>query len=239
MRRICGFAALLAMAFSAAAAGGPEGRWTGVARVPDRPLTLVVDLAKDSTGAWVGSLTIPGLDVSGTPLGSISVAGNDVAFDSGDALGAPPDGLATFRGRIEGDAMAGELRQAGNAAPFVLKRVGEAQVDLTTRSKPVADSTQGRWTGEFELGGYPRHVTIDIANQGLATPRVDFVVVGKATTKLPIDFVAEQDGVLRIESRPYRMAFEGKVAADQIVGSIEAGPVEVPLVLRRSVGKAS
>ncbi|HEX4781650.1 MAG TPA: hypothetical protein VH301_12895 [Usitatibacter sp.] len=239
MRRIRVFIALATTAISAAAAGSPEGRWTGVARVPDRPLTLVVDLAKDSAGAWIGSLTIPGLDVNGASLGSISVTGNDVLFDSGGALGVPPDGPATFRGRLEGDTLAGELRQAGNAAPFTLKRIGDAQVDLTTRSKPVADSTQGRWVGEYEMGGYPRQVTVDIANEGLATPRVDFVVVGKATTKLPIDFVAEQDGVLRIESRPYRITFEGRVAADRIVGSIEAGPVEVPLVLRRSVEKTS
>lgn len=239
MRIVPWAAALLAAAFPAGAAQDPAGRWTGRAEVPGRPLPLVVDLAKDAAGTWIGSLTIPGFDVKGAPLGGIAIAGPDVSFDSGDALGAPPDGPALFKARLDGAAMAGELRQGGNVAPFLLRRTGEAQVDLGSRSGPVAEATQGRWIGEYELGGYARHVTVDIANEGLAKPRVDFVVVGKATTKLPIDFVAEQDGVLRIESRLYRISFEGRVAGERIVGSLEQGPVEVPLVLRRPGEKAS
>jgi len=76
-------------------------------------------------------------------------------------------------------------------------------------------------------------VTLDIANAASGAAQVDFVVVGKATTKLPVDYVAEEDGVLRIESRPYRVAVEGRVAAGRIDAIVEVGPQEIPMRLRR------
>jgi len=234
-------AALLAfLSLAVHAAGAPlEGRWTGHALLPGRALAFVVDLAQDASGAWNGSLTIPGLNVKGAALGHVAVSGSEIAFDAGNALGLATAGGATFRARLEGATLAGEMRQAGNAAPFTLQRTGDAQVDPAARSTPVADATQGRWVGEYAMAGYPRQVTIDIANDGANMPKVDFVVVGKLTTKLPIDFVAEEEGVLRIESHPYGITLEGRVAKDRIEGTLEQGPVEVPITLRRPGEKAT
>jgi hypothetical protein len=217
------------------------GRWAGRARIPGRDLTLVIDLAPDAAGAWTGSLTMPGFDIKGAPLANIQVGGDSVAFDAGDALGAAPDGPATFAARLDGrGGMAGEMRQAGNAAAFTLERIGEAQVELPPRSTPVAREIEGRWTGEFEMGGYPRHVTVDFANRAGSAAKVDFVVVGKATTQVPIDFVSEQEGLLRLESRAYRINFEGRIHTGEgrIAGTLELGPTAVPLVLRREGGKS-
>lgn len=236
-------AALLALASLAAldiAAASPEGRWTGQAQLPDRKLPLVVDLAPGASGAWTGSLTIPGQNIKGAELSNIALDGNRIAFAAAAVLNPPTggDGVA-FKARIEGAAIVGEIRQAGNVAPFRLERTGAAQVDQAARSTPVANSTQGRWVGEFELGGYPRHVTLDIVNEGSAMPKVDFVVVGKQTTKVPVDFVAEEEGILRIESRPYGMTVEARVAGDRIEGMLEVGSQEIPFLLRRSVEKRS
>lgn len=231
--------ALLSLAALIAAAAPPEGRWTGRAELPGRDLPLVVDLAPDASGAWNGSLTIPGLNIKGAALGHVSVTGDAIAFDAGNAVGLASAGGATFTARIQAATMRGEMHQAGNAAPFTLTRTGEAQVDAAARSTPVANSTQGRWVGEYEMAGYPRHVTLDIANDGDNMPKVDFVVVGKLTTKLPIDFVAEEEGVLRIESRPYGITLEARVAKDRIEGTLEQGPIEVPIVLRRPAEKTT
>jgi len=211
-----------------------DGRWTGAADVPGRHIPLVIDLARDPGGTWAGSLTVPGLDVKGATLGNIAVQGDEMRFDAGDALGAAPFGPATFVLRVAADGrMRGELTQAGNVAPIALARTGDAQVEPPRRSTRVAATTEGRWVGDFELGGFPRHVTLDIANAASGAAQVDFVVVGKATTKLPVDYVAEEDGVLRIESRPYRVAVEGRVAAGRIEAIVEVGPQEIPMRLRR------
>jgi hypothetical protein len=135
--------------------------------------------------------------------------------------------------------MTGTFAQAGNRAPLRLERTGPAQVEAAPRPTPVSRAAEGRWEGRYDMGGYPRNVTVEIANQGAAMPRVDFVVVGKATTRLPIDFVAEEEGVVRIESRAYRIAFQGRVHDDRIEGILEQGPLEIPLVLRRPERKPS
>ena len=221
------------------AASDVEGRWSGRAQVPGSDLPLVIDLAKDAAGAWIGSMIIPGLDVKGAPLGHIRVTAERIEFDAGDALGAEAN-MATFKARIDNaGAMSGEMRQAGNVAPFALKRIGSAQVELARHSTRVARETEGRWVGEYEMGGYPRHVTVDIANRDTPPAAVDFVVVGKATTKVPIDFVAEEEGLLRLESSVYRMTFEGRRNADgRIVGTFDTGQAEVPLILRREGAKS-
>ncbi|HEX3124450.1 MAG TPA: hypothetical protein VHQ21_14235, partial [Rhodanobacteraceae bacterium] len=56
------------------------GRWEGMARIPDFPLHVVVDLDRDSAGAWIGSIIIPELSVGGAPLADIGVHDADVSF---------------------------------------------------------------------------------------------------------------------------------------------------------------
>jgi hypothetical protein len=241
MKRILIMLLALLAATGSLAAGEIAGRWSGRVQIPGRGLPLVVDLAKDPSGAWIGSMTVPGLNVKGAPLGNIKVDGPGVAFDAGDALGAPPDGPAVFSARLDGRGMmAGEMRQGGNTAPFALKRVGDAQVELPPRSTAVARALEGRWTGEYEMGGYPRHVTVDFANHAGSAATVDFVVVGKATTKVPIDFVSEEEGLLRLESHDFRINFEGRIheGEGRIAGTFTLGVMEAPLVLRRTGGKS-
>ena len=224
----------LVLAASGAHAAGFDGRWTGTAAIPGRELPLVMDFARDASGAWTGSLIIPGIDVKGAALRNIQVAGDELRCDAGDALGPAPYGPATFTARLGNDGrLAGEMRQAGNVAALALARTGEAQVEYPRKSGPVAATTEGKWVGEFELGGYPRKITLDIANHGRAAAEVELVVIGKQTTRIPVDLVAEEDGVLRIESQLYRLVLEGRASASLIDGAIEVGPQEIPLKLRR------
>ena len=233
---------LLALAASLpGSAADPSGRWSGVVKIPGRDMPVVIDLAPGKPGSWNGSIIVPGFDLKGVPLANLHVAGNEVTFDLGEALAVEPHGAATFKARMDAKgAMAGEFFQGGNVAPFALARTGAAQVEFAARSTAVSRETEGRWVGEYELGGYPRHVTVDIANRPGAAASVDFVVVGKATTKLPIDLVSEEEGLLRIQCSPYRISFEGRLDArrEKIVGTFENGPFELPLTLRRE-GKAS
>ncbi|HUL95150.1 MAG TPA: hypothetical protein VLT89_04005 [Usitatibacter sp.] len=231
--------ALAAASAAAAFAAPPAGRWIGEAQIPYNDMPLVLDLAQDASGAWIGSLTSPGFEIKGAALGNLKVAGDTVSFDIGNVLGAPPDGPATFSAKFGKDRMAGEMRQAGNKAPFELKLTGTAQVDLPPKSTAIGRELEGRWVGTYELGGYPRQVTVDLANQPGSTAKVGFVVVGKMTTNVPVDFISEKDGTLRFESSAYRTVFEGVIGPGQIKGTLVSGPFEVPLILRRPTEKAS
>lgn len=217
------------------------GRWEGAAQIPGRPLGLVVDLAPDSTGAWAGSMIIPGLGIKGAPLSKVAVTGSSVAFDLANALGAPPYGPATFKATLAGDTMTGEMRQAGNAATFALTKVGTPQVEAPPRSTPVARALEAQWSGEFELGGYPRHVTMTLENHAAAGATAKLIIVGKQTTAVPVDLVLQDGNFLRIESMANQVAFEGRVDDEsrEIRGTFELGPLELPLTLRRRAGGVS
>jgi hypothetical protein len=233
---------LVALAVTAGAAGqGPAGRWEGQSQIPGRSLPLVVDLAQEGASAWVGSIIIPGLGIKGAPLSNVVVTDSSVAFDVANALGAPPYGPATFKATLAGDKMTGEMRQAGNVAKFSLAKVGLPQVESPPRSTPVARALEAQWTGEFELGGYPRHVTMTLENHAAAGATAKLLIVGKQTTDLPVDFVLQDGNLLRIESSPNQIAFEGRVDDEsrEIKGTFELGALELPLTLRRRVGGAT
>ena len=220
----------------------PEGRWEGSVQIPGRDLQLIVDLAQDSTGVWKGSIIVPGLGIKGEPLTNIVFTANDLAFAVGSSLGSATHGPAGFKASLpSADVMAGEMSQGGNVAKFTLKRVAPAEVESSPRSTRVARDIEDQWTGDFELGGYPRHVTITLENHADAVATARFVVVGKQTTDLPVDLVVEDGNFLRIESQANHIVFEGRIVREsgEIRGTFEMGPYELPLVLRRVSARAS
>ena len=216
-------------------------RWEGAIRIPGRDLPLIVDLAQERTGGWTGSAIVPGLGIKGAPLSNIVVTGSDISFELANALGAPPYGPAAFKATLAGNTMTGEMRQAGNAAQFALTRTGPSQVEPPLRSTPVARELESQWVGEFELGGYPRHVTMTLENHAQAGATAKLVIVGKQTTDLPVDLVIQDGRILRVESSPNQVAFEGRIDNEsrEIKGTFELGPLELPLTLRRGAGSAS
>lgn len=229
-----------APALVCSAADAPEGRWDGWVRIPGRALAVTIDLAPGPGGqAWIGSMTAPGLAMQGVPLAGIVVTPAEVAFDVAGLLDTPAYGPARFRARLGDDGgLGGELTQGGNTAPFALTRVGAAQVAIPPRSTRISRSLEGAWTATFELGGYPRQVTLTLANAADrdAGASASLVVVGKRTTDLAIDLVAEEGRFLRVESRASQVAFEGAIGdpAVEIRGTFVLGPLELPLVLRRA-----
>ena len=242
MRRTISIVLLCVPTLTCGAAKTPEGRWEGAIQIPGRELQLVVDLAQDSAGGWTGSIIIPSLGIKGAPLSNFVVTDTDLTFNIGNSLSSPTHGPAGFKAHLSAvDGMAGEMSQGGNVAHFFLKRIAPAQVELSPRSTPVGRDIEDRWTGDFELGGYPRHVTIILENHADAAATARFVVVGKQTTNLPVDLVIEEGNLLRIESQASRVAFEGRFVKDrdEIRGIVELGPFELPLVLRRFAGRTS
>ena len=235
--------AILVLCFSAVCtAATPEGRWAGSVQIPGRELSLVVDLAPDKGGAWAGSFIVPGLGIKGAPLANVAVTDSGVTFDTGALLASAPFGPATFSGHLaSADGMTGEMRQGGNTARFSLTRIASAQVERAAQSTPVGPELENQWTGDYELGGYPRHVTIAIENHPNAGATATFVIVGKQTNNLPVDLVTADGDFVRIESQATQVAFEGRFFRDssEIRGIIEFGAIELPLVLRHAKGGTS
>jgi hypothetical protein len=133
------------------------------------------------------------------------------------------------------------MKQGGNTAQFSLTRTASAQVERAVQSTAVGPELAAEWKGDYELGGYPRHVTIAVTNHPSAAATATFVIVGKQANNLPVDLVTAEGGFVRIESQANQVAFEGRLLKDggELRGVIELGPLELPIVLRRAPGRAS
>src|SRR5215471_14429730 len=241
MRRTISILLLCLPALACATGKTPEGRWEGRLQIPGRDLNLVVDLAENGAEPWTGSITIFGLGIKGAPLSNLVVRDTHLTFDIGDLLRSPTYGPAVFQAHLAGvDEVAGEMSQAGNVAPFILKRIGPPQVELPPRSTAVRREIEDQWTGDYELGGYPRHVTITLENHADAGATARFVIVGKQQHDLPVNLVIEEGDFLRIESQASQVAFEGRLSggSSEIRGIIEVDNVERPLVLHRVLRRA-
>src|SRR4051794_843098 len=79
-----------------------EGRWEGSIKIPERELRLIVDLAQDKSGAWTGSITLPGLSVKGSALTDIALKDAELSFAIQSALGAKQSGPIIFKGHLSG-----------------------------------------------------------------------------------------------------------------------------------------
>ena len=215
------------------------GRWEGVIPIPNFPLHVTIDIAPASAGAWIGSITVPELNVSGSPLADISVDENAVALTIKDVLVDEKTGPAKFQAQLNsGSMLNGTFAQGGHTAPFTLQKTGAAQVQLPPHSTAVAKELEGKWVGDYELGGYARHVSLRLANHAGAPASADFIIVGKKENVLPVDFVSVEEGFLRVESRETGFSFEGRLHKDgHLSGTCAQGPIEVPLVLQRASEK--
>jgi hypothetical protein len=241
MRRAI-IALLLSAPALACAAPALEGRWEGRIGIPGGEAPVVLDLAPGPGGDWTGSIILPGIGIKGAPLANIVAGPGEVAFDLGGVLSTPSQGPARFRAHLDaGGRMTGEMTQGGNTAAVSLERIGPAQVDPAPRSTAVRRALEDKWVGEFELGGYPRHVTITLDNHANAAATATFVVVGKQTTHLPVDRVVEEGKFLKIESQAMRISFEGRFVeeSDELKGAVDLGGLELPLVLHRAARSAS
>jgi hypothetical protein len=210
-----------------------SGRWEGVVQIPDRELQVVVDLAKPGGGPWQGSIIIPRLNLPGAQLVDIAVQDSDASF--GIKTGRGLD--ATFKGHFGADGtFSGDLMQAGNRAAFVLKRIGPPQVEAPFRSTLVTKEIEGEWKGEYQIFGTPRHVTLKLANGAENGATAELVVVGRKVNNLPVDLVTQEGDLIIIESHQTGIGYEGRFnkEANEIKGTFMQGPVELPLVLRKS-----
>ena len=212
----------------------PAGRWEGSVQIPERELKLIVDLAQQKDGAWAGSIIIPLLDIKGTALADIAVKGSEISFA---VKSRSPIGLqATFKAHFSADgSLVGDFAQAGILAPFSLKKTGPPQVELPQHSTAVVKELEGEWKGEYELFGYPRKVTVKLANRGSDGATAEFVVVGKKVNNLPVDLVTQEGDLLTVDSHETGIGYEGRFQKDagEINGTFSQGAIELPLILRR------
>jgi hypothetical protein len=228
---------LLASAALSQAAESAAGRWEGTAQIPGQEQRLVVDLSDEGGKGWIGSIIIPGFGIKGAELAELHVQGGDFACVIKGALGNERVGRTELKGHLTASGqLAGDFTQGGNTAPFVLSKTGPAQVDLPPRSTAVARELEGEWKGDYEMMGYARHATIIFSRQRSEGIPVEFTIVGKKVNNVPVSLVTQDDDFITVKSEEFGITFEGRFSKDvgEIKGTLSQGPLEAPLILRRT-----
>lgn len=233
------FAAILfASAALCQAAENAAGRWEGVAQIPGNELKLIVDLSDEGGKDWTGSIIVPGFGVKGAELADLHVRGGDLTFAIKGALGNGRAGRAELKAHLTADGhLAGDFTQGGNSAPFVLEKTGPAQVELPPRNTAVSKEVEGEWKGDYEMMGYARHATLKFSNRGAAEgAALEFVIVGKKVNNVPVSLVTQDENFITVKSDEFGITFEGRFnkEAGEIKGTLSQGPLEAPLLLRRT-----
>ena len=232
------FAAILfASAALCPAAESVAGRWEGAAQIPGHELTLIVDLSDDGGKGWGGSIIVQGFGIKGAPLADLHVRGGDLAFAIKGALGNERAGRAELKAHLTADGhLAGDFSQGGNSAPFVLTKTGMPQVDLPPRNTAVSKELEGEWKGDYEMMGYARHATMKFANRGPEGAAIEFVIVGKKVNNVPVSLVTQDGDFVTVKSEEFGITFEGRFNKEtgEIKGTLSQGPLEAPLLLRRT-----
>jgi hypothetical protein len=219
------------------AAGSAAGRWEGVAQIPGRELRLIVDLSQDDRHEWTGSIIIPGFGIKGAQLVDRKAAGGDMVFAIKGALGNERAGLAELQAHLTPDGhLAGDFKQGGNVAPFVLEKTGDPQVDLPLRNTAVVKELEGEWKGDYEMMGYARHATMKFSNRGPEGAALEFTIVGKKVNNVPVSLVTQDEDFVTVKAEEFGITFEGRSnkGADELKGTLSQGAMEAPLVLRRT-----
>jgi hypothetical protein len=215
-----------------------RGRWEGSIQIPGREFNLIVDLDRAAGGeSWIGSIIIPGLGVKGSQLSDLVVKGSDVSFAIKGALASERVGQTKLKAQLNGAGeLTGDFLQAGNSAPFTLRKTGPPQVELPRKSTGLGKDFAGEWKGDFELNGYPRHVTLTLVEHGPNPATAQMVIVGKRTTNAPIDLVIQENNFLTVQSQEIGITYEGRLRKEtgEIAGSVMLGSLELPLVVKRT-----
>lgn len=206
----------------------PSGHWEGVVQIPGFELRVVVDLARNNQ-EWIGSLTAPQLEIKGAQLTGIAIKENQVEF-------ALKRGVL-FKGQFEpGGVLKGEYLQGGNKAPFLLKRVGDAQVDLPPLSTAVSSDIQGEWKGALQLPSTTINLILKLPNGGTPTAPAGELALIEPGDVIPITLWREDGKSVLAILGDGALTYHGEIRKDveEIAGSVRLGGAELPVTFRRS-----
>ena len=207
-----------------------NGHWEGKIDIPEHPITVNLDLAKDAKGAWVGSVTIPGTTAADVPVSGLAVNDSTVRFSA--RLPEP----ASFEGRIGPDgSLSGTASNAQGGAPFRLIRAGDANVKLPSPSSLLSKEFAGDWLGAIEREGNTLHIALKLASTNSGPATATLVSVDQNNAEIPIDTVTIHDKDLQLESRAVSGKYVGTLGANgEISGQWSQGTRNVALNFKRT-----
>ena len=212
------------------AALDPSGRWEGKIQIPEREVSVTVDLAKTTAGTWIGSLSIPPSTSIDVPLGSITFDGTLVKFT------AMLPGKAMFEGKLSSDgrSLTGTASNAEGSAPFQLARTGDASVKLPSASSLLPKEFEGAWEGTVDVSGTVKKIGLKLSAASDGTAVGVLISSEAGAPEIPVTVVTVKGVQLYLESRAVSGTFNGTLRdTGEIAGEWTQRTTRLPLTFRK------
>ncbi len=207
------------------------GHWQGKIQLPNRELSIAVDLARGPKGVWIGSMSVVGSSSVDVPLNSVTVDDAAVRFTAN--LPEP----ASFDGHLSADAssLSGKATNAAGEAEFQLTRDGEANVKVPPPSSALSKEFEGRWEATLDAGGKVRHVALKLAPAADGTAVGTLIAVDQKNLEIPVTTTTIQGKELALEARAVSGTYRGTLGeSSEIAGEWAQGSDRFPLVFKRA-----
>lgn len=222
----------------AQSAANPSGHWEGSVKVPDNPVKVELDLAKNVKGELGGTLNNPTDNVKGIPLASVATDGKTIriVLKVGNAAGAF-DGVLSDDGKtITGNYNTDE---GGYSIPFSLTRTGEAQVESApAKSPPIGKELEGTWNGTLDVAGTQKRLVLTMSNQPDGSSTGNIVSLDAGGLEIPIT-IAQRGTSVSVDVKMVNGNFTGTLNADgtALIGTWTQGTLVLPLTFTHAPKK--
>ena len=202
------------------------GHWEGKIEIPDHELNITVDLAKNSKGLWIGSISILGTSSIDVPLSSITIDDKTVKFTA-----TLPE-KASFEANFSANAnnLVGKASNAEGSVDFRLTRNGEANVKLPPASSTLPKDFEGTWEGAITSDGKTRRIALKLSASADGTATATLIAVDKGNLEIPVTAVTIRDRQLQLDVRAVSGAYTGTLGVNgEITGEWSEGPTHFAL----------
>lgn len=230
----CVRAALTGLALLAAVAAqtaGIAGHYEGSMKVPDREISVTVDLDRDAKQAWIGHLTMspsPGE----LPLDNIAIKDGAVSWTVPSIPGSPK-----FQGTWDAEAKTMKITAnlGGREFPIELKRTAAARVYVPEPNSALPKVFEGKWEGTIDAGTQTLRISLllERASDGKATGTL--ISVDQGGVKLPVAQIKIAENELTFEVKAVNGSYKGRLnpAKDQISGDWTQFGNTMALILKK------
>lgn len=227
---------ICAMLPAAFAQTGPAGHWEGTLQVPNREIQIVVDLAQDAKGVWIGTFSQVTQNAPSVPLADIKVDDKNVKFRIAAGGANAPD----FDCSLENPgSMRCTLTTPGGALTSTMKRTGEAKVELPKSSPAVSAELEGNWEGTLETPGGVLRLVVHFKNQPDKTVKATLDSPDQSSMDLPLTDIVQKGPAVEFQLRLVNGGFKGTLNKEgtQLGGEWTQGGNSLPLTLKKSAAK--
>jgi hypothetical protein len=211
---------------------GPAGHWEGSVQLPDRDMQIVIDLAKDDKGVWIGTFAQTTQNVRNVPLADLKVDGKSVKFKIGSSGPNAPDVDCTLENP---NSLNCTLTGAGGSVPVPLKRTGDAKVELPSASPAVSAELEGNWEGSLDTPNGVLKIVVHFKNQDKSV-KGTLDSPDQGANDLALTDIVQKGSAVEFQLRVVSGSFKGTLNKEstQIAGEWSQGGGTLPLTLKKS-----